>query len=78
MDARDETPATAASAEHVPVLLDRVLAVLGPAVSERAAVVVDATSDSVATRRHCSRRTRSSPSSGWTGTRWHWPAAASG
>jgi 16S rRNA (cytosine1402-N4)-methyltransferase len=34
---------SAASAEHVPVLLDRVLALLAPAVSDRAAVVVDAT-----------------------------------
>jgi 16S rRNA (cytosine1402-N4)-methyltransferase len=43
MDARDETPATPASAVHVPVLLDRVLAVLGPALSDRPAVLVDAT-----------------------------------
>ena len=43
MDARDETPATPASAVHVPVLLDRVLAVLAPALSERPAVLVDAT-----------------------------------
>ncbi len=46
MDARDEmppTPASAASAVHVPVLLERVLAVLAPALSDRPAVLVDAT-----------------------------------
>lgn len=43
MDAPDETPATASSAVHVPVLLDRVLALLAPALAGRAAVVVDAT-----------------------------------
>ncbi|PZS30656.1 MAG: 16S rRNA (cytosine(1402)-N(4))-methyltransferase [Pseudonocardiales bacterium] len=43
MDARDEKPASPASAVHVPVLLDRVLAVLAPALAERPAVVVDAT-----------------------------------
>ena len=51
MDASDRTPGPAAdaaarsaeSAGHVPVLLDRVLALLAPALSERAAVVVDAT-----------------------------------
>lgn len=39
---RDE-PVSATSAVHVPVLLERVLALLGPAVTGRAAVVVDAT-----------------------------------
>jgi 16S rRNA (cytosine1402-N4)-methyltransferase len=43
MDARDETPASASSAVHVPVLRDRVLAVLAPALADRSAVVVDAT-----------------------------------
>ena len=43
MDASDETPRTPASAVHVPVLLERVLALLAPALSGRAAVVVDAT-----------------------------------
>jgi 16S rRNA (cytosine1402-N4)-methyltransferase len=43
MDARDEPPPSAATAVHVPVLLDRVLAVLAPALAERPAVVVDAT-----------------------------------
>src|SRR5439155_21936970 len=43
MDARDETPPTASSAGHVPVLLDRVLALLGPALADKPAVVVDAT-----------------------------------
>jgi 16S rRNA (cytosine1402-N4)-methyltransferase len=43
MDARDQPPATAAAAVHVPVLLDRVLAVLAPALADRPAVVVDAT-----------------------------------
>jgi len=43
MDARDETPASASSAVHVPVLLDRVLALLAPALADRPAVVVDAT-----------------------------------
>jgi 16S rRNA (cytosine1402-N4)-methyltransferase len=43
MDARDETPHTASAAVHVPVLLDRVLALLAPALADRAAVVVDAT-----------------------------------
>jgi 16S rRNA (cytosine1402-N4)-methyltransferase len=44
MDAPDQTDRPgAASAEHVPVLLDRVLALLSPAVSDRSAVVVDAT-----------------------------------
>jgi 16S rRNA (cytosine1402-N4)-methyltransferase len=43
MDARDETPAGASSAVHVPVLLDRVLALLGPALADRPAVAVDAT-----------------------------------
>ncbi|MDT4938893.1 MAG: rRNA (cytosine1402-N4)-methyltransferase [Pseudonocardiales bacterium] len=41
-DERDE-PASAASAVHVPVLLDRVLALLGPALADHPAVVVDAT-----------------------------------
>jgi 16S rRNA (cytosine1402-N4)-methyltransferase len=51
MDASDRTPGptadaaarSAESAVHVPVLLDRVLALLAPALSDRAAVVVDAT-----------------------------------
>jgi 16S rRNA (cytosine1402-N4)-methyltransferase len=43
MDARDDTDPTAESAAHVPVLLDRVLALLAPAVADRPAVVVDAT-----------------------------------
>jgi 16S rRNA (cytosine1402-N4)-methyltransferase len=43
MDARDEPPPSAATAVHVPVLLDRVLAVLAPALADRPAVIVDAT-----------------------------------
>ncbi|MDT4909198.1 MAG: rRNA (cytosine1402-N4)-methyltransferase [Pseudonocardiales bacterium] len=43
MDARDEPPPSAATAVHVPVLLDRVLAVLAPALADRPAVMVDAT-----------------------------------
>ncbi len=43
MDARDQSPPSAATAVHVPVLLDRVLAVLAPALVDRPAVVVDAT-----------------------------------
>jgi len=43
MDARDDTPATGSSAVHVPVLLGRVLALLAPALADRAAVVIDAT-----------------------------------
>jgi 16S rRNA (cytosine1402-N4)-methyltransferase len=44
MDARDETtPADASSAVHVPVLLDRVLALLAPALADRPSVAVDAT-----------------------------------
>ncbi len=51
MDASDRTPGPAAdaaarsaeSAVHVPVLLDRVLALLAPALSDHPAVVVDAT-----------------------------------
>jgi 16S rRNA (cytosine1402-N4)-methyltransferase len=43
MDAWDETPVNASSALHVPVLLERVLAVLAPALADRAAVLVDAT-----------------------------------
>jgi 16S rRNA (cytosine1402-N4)-methyltransferase len=39
----DDTDRTAASATHVPVLLDRVLALLAPALEDRDAVVVDAT-----------------------------------
>jgi len=39
----DAEPATAASAMHVPVALDRVLALLAPALADRPAVVVDAT-----------------------------------
>ncbi|MGH3631933.1 MAG: 16S rRNA (cytosine(1402)-N(4))-methyltransferase RsmH, partial [Sciscionella sp.] len=42
MDARDHTPA-APKAAHVPVLLDRVLGLLAPALADRPAVVVDAT-----------------------------------
>jgi 16S rRNA (cytosine1402-N4)-methyltransferase len=40
MDDRDETPGDAV---HVPVLLDRVLALLAPALADRPAVAVDAT-----------------------------------
>jgi 16S rRNA (cytosine1402-N4)-methyltransferase len=43
MDARDRSPASATTAVHVPVLLDRVLAVLAPALADRPAVMVDAT-----------------------------------
>jgi 16S rRNA (cytosine1402-N4)-methyltransferase len=47
MDDRDlegqSTRRDAAGAEHVPVLLDRVLALLAPALADRAAVAVDAT-----------------------------------
>jgi len=44
MDDRDETPRSAAGdAVHVPVLLDRVLALLAPALADRPAVAVDAT-----------------------------------
>jgi 16S rRNA (cytosine1402-N4)-methyltransferase len=43
MDDRDETPRDAAGALHVPVLLDRVLALLAPALTGRPAVAVDAT-----------------------------------
>jgi 16S rRNA (cytosine1402-N4)-methyltransferase len=43
MDGSDRTPRTAGSAVHVPVLLDRVLALLSPALSDHPAVVVDAT-----------------------------------
>jgi 16S rRNA (cytosine1402-N4)-methyltransferase len=43
MDAPDETPRTRAPAGHVPVLLDRVLALLAPALSDRPATIVDAT-----------------------------------
>jgi 16S rRNA (cytosine1402-N4)-methyltransferase len=43
MDDRDETPRSAASAVHVPVLLDRVLALLAPGLADRDAVAVDAT-----------------------------------
>jgi 16S rRNA (cytosine1402-N4)-methyltransferase len=43
MDERDDTPRDAASAVHVPVLLDRVLALLAPALADRPAVAVDAT-----------------------------------
>ncbi|HEV7204403.1 MAG TPA: 16S rRNA (cytosine(1402)-N(4))-methyltransferase RsmH [Jatrophihabitans sp.] len=45
MDHPDDAPAAAdtASAEHVPVLLDRVLALLAPALADRPAVAVDAT-----------------------------------
>ena len=43
MDAQDETNATASSAVHVPVLLERTLGLLAPALADRPAVVVDAT-----------------------------------
>jgi len=44
MDARDEpTPPTVSSAAHVPVLLERVLGLLAPALADRPAVAVDAT-----------------------------------
>ena len=43
MDDRHETPRDAADAVHVPVMLDRVLALLAPALADRPAVVVDAT-----------------------------------
>ena len=43
MDDRDETPRDAASAVHVPVLLERVLGLLAPALADRPAVAVDAT-----------------------------------
>ena len=47
MDDRDpegeRVPRDAASAEHVPVLLERVLALLAPALADRPAVAVDAT-----------------------------------
>jgi 16S rRNA (cytosine1402-N4)-methyltransferase len=43
MDVPDSSPSAAESAVHVPVLLDRVLALLAPALSDHAAVVVDAT-----------------------------------
>jgi len=43
MDAPEQPAATASSAVHVPVLLDRVLALLAPALAAGAAVVVDAT-----------------------------------
>jgi 16S rRNA (cytosine1402-N4)-methyltransferase len=43
MDDRDETPRDAAGAVHVPVLLDRVLTLLGPALADRPAVAIDAT-----------------------------------
>jgi 16S rRNA (cytosine1402-N4)-methyltransferase len=43
MDVPDRTPRTAGSAVHVPVLLDRVLTLLAPALSDHPAVVVDAT-----------------------------------
>ena len=36
-------PTSRAGAAHVPVLLDRVLALLGPALADRPAVAVDAT-----------------------------------
>ena len=43
MDDRDDPPRTAADAVHVPVLLERVLALLAPALADRPAVAVDAT-----------------------------------
>jgi 16S rRNA (cytosine1402-N4)-methyltransferase len=42
-DRDDEPPRDAAQAAHVPVLLERVLALLGPALVDRPAVAVDAT-----------------------------------
>ncbi|HEV7192234.1 MAG TPA: 16S rRNA (cytosine(1402)-N(4))-methyltransferase RsmH [Jatrophihabitantaceae bacterium] len=43
MDAPDDPARTASTAMHVPVLLDRVLTLLAPAIADRPAVVVDAT-----------------------------------
>jgi 16S rRNA (cytosine1402-N4)-methyltransferase len=43
MDAPEDSPVTPASAVHVPVCLERVLALLAPALAGRPAVVVDAT-----------------------------------
>lgn len=43
MDDRTDEPVSASSAVHVPVLLERVLALLSPALSGHPAVVVDAT-----------------------------------
>ena len=43
MDQPDDPRATGADAGHVPVLLDRVLALLSPALADRSAVAVDAT-----------------------------------
>jgi 16S rRNA (cytosine1402-N4)-methyltransferase len=43
MDASDDGPVTPASAVHVPVCLDRVLALLAPALADRPAVAIDAT-----------------------------------
>jgi 16S rRNA (cytosine1402-N4)-methyltransferase len=43
MDDRDDPPREPARAVHVPVLLDRVLALLAPALADRPAVAVDAT-----------------------------------
>jgi 16S rRNA (cytosine1402-N4)-methyltransferase len=43
MDDREDTPRPTADAAHVPVLLDRVLALLAPALADRPAVAVDAT-----------------------------------
>ena len=43
MDDRDDTPHEAAPAGHVPVLLERVLTLLAPALADRPAVAVDAT-----------------------------------
>jgi len=43
MDARDEPRGQENAPAHVPVLLDRVLALLAPAIADKAAVVVDAT-----------------------------------
>ncbi|PZS19465.1 MAG: 16S rRNA (cytosine(1402)-N(4))-methyltransferase [Pseudonocardiales bacterium] len=43
MDAPDQAPADASGAGHVPVLRERVLALLAPALADRTAVVVDAT-----------------------------------
>ncbi len=43
MDAPDDTPRRAGSAGHVPVLLDRVLRLLAPALHGSSAVVVDST-----------------------------------
>ena len=59
----------AAAAEHVPVMLDRVLALLAPALDSPGAVLVDATLGRGRPREGpARRRTPNSWSSGWTGT----------